>query len=307
MKRANVWIIIKAAVAAVILIYLIGMVEPSHMIAVIKNADPLLIFIAVLMSPLNLFWLYRRWKCLIGYVDKEKIITGQDVLGSVLSGATLRLTTPGGLGESGRIFYIREISRMRLLALSIIDGLSSFSTTTIWGLFGLAFITGISWIYWGPFIYAVLVIALLKFKSKIDLSHLTFLHEQFRRPEFWDTIRQIPVSRILTVISMAFAMYLGYAIQYYLFINAFENIPVTEGAAAISSIMLVKTAIPISFGDLGVRESAAIYFLGRYGISNAAALNASLLLFSFNLLLPAIIGSVYIPRFKFRASREAKK
>jgi len=71
--------------------------------------------------------------------------------------------------------------------------------------------------------------------------------------------------------------------------------------------MLVKSSLPISFGDLGVREMASIYFLGKFGIDNAIALDASLLLFSFNLLVPAIIGSAFIIKFKLGTTGSAKQ
>jgi hypothetical protein len=58
--------------------------------------------------------------------------------------------------------------------------------------------------------------------------------------------------------------------------------------------MFVKSLLPISIGDLGIREAGSIYFFSIYGISQAAALNASLLLFSINIFIPSILGIYFI-------------
>ena len=67
-----------------------------------------------------------------------------------------------------------------------------------------------------------------------------------------------------------------------------------HGYLAVASAFLAKTLLPVSFGDLGVRESAAIYFFAQFGISRAAAFNASFLLFLINLLIPSLAGLLII-------------
>ncbi|MCP4631932.1 MAG: flippase-like domain-containing protein [candidate division Zixibacteria bacterium] len=307
MNRSGIWKVVKIIIAIAILLYLINMVKLSDMISAIKSAKALPILAAIVLSPLNIFWLYHRWRYLVRHIDKENHINNKQVFLSVLTGATLRVTTPGGLGESGRIFYLRNVSRMKLLSLSILDGLASFSTTALFGFIGLAVTTGISWFYLGLMAYILITGTLVIFRRNLNFSRLRFLPEKFRDNLFWDTINNIPASKILVLLLMTTAMFIGYGFQYFLFINAFDTISIQDGASAVTSIMIVKSSLPISFGDLGVRESAAIYFLKQYGISEASALNASLLLFTVNLLIPAIIGSVFLWRFKLKATETAAK
>ena len=55
--------------------------------------------------------------------------------------------------------------------------------------------------------------------------------------------------------------------------------------------MFVKTIIPpITFGELGIREGASVYFLTQMGETASIGFNASILLFIINLLIPALIG-----------------
>jgi len=300
--RRIFWTALKTAIAAAILIYLIDTVEPSRMISALKNARPFPIIIAVCLAPVNIFWLFCRWRYLLKFAGEGKRIADSEVWGSVLSGVALRLTTPGGLGESGRIFYVRGVSRVKLLALSAIDGLASFSITAVIGFCGLAYVTDNAYLVGCSLFYILAVIAAIKLRQRIDPSKFKFLPNRFRMSEFWEPIRHLPTANIAVLIVMALGMYAGYSLQYFLYISAFREIAPVNAGAAISSIMLVKAALPVSFGDLGIRESAAIYFFRIYNISDAVALDASLLLFTFNLLLPAIIGATFIPRLRLRAS-----
>ncbi len=60
---------------------------------------------------------------------------------------------------------------------------------------------------------------------------------------------------------------------------------------AANLIMFAKTIIPpISFGELGIREGASVYFITLMGESASVGFNASIFLFIINLLIPALIG-----------------
>ena len=54
--------------------------------------------------------------------------------------------------------------------------------------------------------------------------------------------------------------------------------------------------------DLGIREGAAVYFLGQLGYAEAAAFNAAFLLFCINLLVPAVVGLPFVFRLKLGPS-----
>ena len=68
--------------------------------------------------------------------------------------------------------------------------------------------------------------------------------------------------------------------------------------AGVALVFFAKSAIPqVTLGDLGVREGAAVFFLGAYGVAPAAALDASLALCSLlNLVLPSLAGTPLLLR-----------
>ncbi|MBK6680986.1 MAG: hypothetical protein IPG53_13645 [Ignavibacteriales bacterium] len=61
--------------------------------------------------------------------------------------------------------------------------------------------------------------------------------------------------------------------------------------------VLYKSIIPgITFGEIGIRESASVYFLGHFGVEASACFNAALMLYTINILIPAIPGAIFIFR-----------
>ncbi|MGB3544664.1 MAG: hypothetical protein WBA11_17220, partial [Rubrivirga sp.] len=70
---------------------------------------------------------------------------------------------------------------------------------------------------------------------------------------------------------------------------------------SVALIFFAKSAVPqVTLGDLGVREGAAVFFMGAYGVPAAAALDASLALFALNLLLPALVGAPFLLQLQLR-------
>jgi uncharacterized membrane protein YbhN (UPF0104 family) len=94
----------------------------------------------------------------------------------------------------------------------------------------------------------------------------------------------------MLLISLLF--YSCFLIQYALLVAAFSNhYDFIHYLWAANLIMFTKTIIPpISFGELGIREGASVYFLTQIGESASVGFNASILLFIINLLIPALIG-----------------
>jgi len=68
-------------------------------------------------------------------------------------------------------------------------------------------------------------------------------------------------------------------------------------------IYLVMAAIPtITLTELGVRGSVSLYFIGLYFTNHnndIAILSATTMVWIINLVIPALIGAVFVFRLKF--------
>jgi uncharacterized membrane protein YbhN (UPF0104 family) len=64
-------------------------------------------------------------------------------------------------------------------------------------------------------------------------------------------------------------------------------------------VFFAKSAIPsFTLADLGIREGAAVYFMGALGIAAAAAFNAAFLLFCVNLVLPSLVCLPFVLKLR---------
>ena len=198
---------------------------------------------------------------------------------------------------------------IQVLAASLIDKIYILAVTIIAGVVGV-------WLYfemflpqyWTPlftlvvaaivvsFLIVVLYPDLLKKVLRLVLhkvrkyravSAFLFVKDVFHR-------RQARILLLLT-----FIFYLVVLVQYHLFVLAFAPVSLGVSALCTSNILFIKAAIlPISLGDLGIRESTAIFFFTRAGVPAAAALNASLCVFFINILLPSLLGAIMVLRLK---------
>jgi uncharacterized membrane protein YbhN (UPF0104 family) len=77
----------------------------------------------------------------------------------------------------------------------------------------------------------------------------------------------------------------------------------TEFSTALATYPYIVLAgdIPVSFGGVGVRESAAAFLLSPYSVSSGAAVGASLVWFVFVVLAPAALGAVWLAAERLRA------
>ena len=83
-------------------------------------------------------------------------------------------------------------------------------------------------------------------------------------------------------------------LQFIIVLRAFGRVEIRSLMTAIALIFFIKTALPISIGDLCVREVASVTLFAPLGIQKAAALNASLLHFFITFFIPAIIGGIVV-------------
>jgi uncharacterized membrane protein YbhN (UPF0104 family) len=225
-----------------------------------------------------------------------------------LAGFTFGFVTPGRLGEFGRAFFIKDCPWVKVLGMAFMDKFFSLAVVIFWGAIGVMFFVGrelyiytlapiiifclitlivIYYIILRPeiirsFLYSLNVILPFRDKIKLLMSSLDNFHRK----------------QALNLLLLSVGFYFIFFVQFYILVCAFQGAPLLPSFFAIASVMLVKSMLPISFGDLGIRESAAIFFLGKIGLLEATAFNASILLFVINLLIPSIVGLFLLLKYR---------
>ena len=252
--------------------------EPAALLAAAGQVgrDKLLICGAIALVGIGVQWM--KWQLLLRNQIPE--VNGRDALYSLLGGAALGLVTPSRLGELGRGVFLGR-SRAKAALLTAVDKLSSAAVTL--GLGAAA-----AWILW-PDLRGFL---LLLFCALGALLYWGWCRRKASGPVAWGAIAGLSV--LFNAVFMAQFFYLVSA-------SAGANAAV---ALAVPVVFALKTLLPLGFLDLGVREAAAILVFSSLGLEPQPAFVASILLFAFNVCLPAGLGWLWIGSRRLRTVRK---
>ena len=302
---------LKALLAVVTLALLVGVADPAAVWTTLARAHLGWIAVAVLLAPVNIGLEAYRWGRLVRHVVPS--VRFRDALRAVVGGYPLGLLTPGRVGDYvGRAVYLRDVSPGVSAALTFAERMATLAACLVFGLVALIpYLTlhappSPLWpavVSVGVLGTAALLLALL-FPSgaRVALSALLPWPRAHRALAAFD---RIPSTEAQTLLLLSVLRYGVFTTQFVVLVHAFDPGAAWAGTfTAVALVFFAKSAVPqVTLGDLGVRESAAVFFLGAYGVSAAAALDASLSIFAVNLLLPALAGVPLVLRLRLTAAR----
>lgn len=305
---------LKAVLAVVALVLLVNAAKPAEVLARLLGANPMWVLAAVLLLPVNVgLEAYRWWRLVRRLAPGVRY--GQALV-AVVGSYPLGLLTPGRVGDYvGRALYVRELApgasaaltfgeRMATLAACLVGGLAALGPylaahappSPLWPtlVVGTALATG-----------GLLALLLFPRLGQAVVSTLVPIRAVRRAVAAFG---QIPSGEAVALVVLSMVRYGVFSAQFVCLVLAFAPGASWTGAAlAVALTFYAKSAVPqVTLGDLGVRESASVFFLGAYGVGAAAALNASLAVFAVNLLLPALLGIPLLLRLRLRRADTAE-
>jgi len=302
-KTSFKYTLLKAILAAVAVGYLAYVVKPADMLAAVASARPAWIGAALLLLPVNLLLETVGWHRLVSPVAPST--RWRTAAASLLAGHTLGFISPAGLGAyAGRAYALPHPRRGVLMALVYTDRLLAMLIGVTAGLLGfLAYLDvatpepAAMWLG-ALMVGAVIVLslsAILLFPrlSYRLVSRVAFIRRFRHRLRF---LRRYRTTAMVGLISLATVRYAVYTTQFVLLLYAFSpDLPVTTAYLGVSAVFFAKYLIPpVTLMDLGIREGAAVFFLGAFGVSQAISFDAAFLLFCINLLGPALFGVPFV-------------
>jgi len=285
-------------VSVVVLSFVISLVQWQNVIVAYRSADIRFIFIAALLLIGNISVRTFKWRTMLRSVKDKPTFT--EAFGSVMLGISLGSFTPGEIGEfAGRALHITDAKRSHLVGLTLLDKAQIFIVTSCAGIVSLVWLT-----FDIPLFNALVTIVIILFScvfiTRLEMIATLGRHLNstlFKKPwltRVLDGFSLLKPQQLLTTILYTLVFHSILILQMYCLINGFSKISLLHAFLGTSAMMFMKSLLPISIGDLGIREAGSIYFFSTYGISQAAALNASLLLFLINIFIPSIIGTYFI-------------
>ena len=262
-----------------------------------------------------------KWRFMISKIEKISFFRS---LQAIFTGASISFFTPNRTGEYfGRAFILDKASHVEGILITILGSMSQLFVTILLGSASLlvfvhyymgnsSFFSG--YVYYG---FAVLIVVLnaMLFFLFLHVQFLSVLREKLLRSrlkrfrKFFAVFSGFRNRDMLYVIFLCFLRYIVFTGQFLLLLKLFSvPVPLPEAVLIISLIFFVLSVVPtITLTELGVRDTAAVYFFGIY-FQHAGTmtdsimigiLSAASLLWVVNLAIPAIIGTIFVFRLKF--------
>ncbi|NIR51580.1 flippase-like domain-containing protein [candidate division KSB1 bacterium] len=264
--------------AILTVLFLVRDIQIPFIVDAFKSARLSYLAPAFLLLGPNLLVQLLKWRYLLRLANPN--VSVATAYKSFIIGYPLGFLTPGRVGEVGRAFFVRDISRKTTAKLFVVDKFATLIVIGFSGVLGLLFLNNSSVSVYIVLAHsAILFLCLILFLPAIREKIGRFLGNVSFKP------RDIAILFILSAL-----FYLTFLSQLVILILAFESVDVGSASAGAAATFLVKTLLPVAAADLGIREGAAVYFCGQIGVGAAAAFNAAFLLFVINVVTPTLIG-----------------
>jgi len=236
-----------------------------------------------------------KWKILVRSNTTFHFSTS---LMAVFSGVTAGLITPHGIGDYiGRILFLSPEKRLDNIGSVLFSRVAQLCITCLTGVFATAYFY--FYVEADSNIILALVTAVLTLLFIfISWKYRAYLLDRMKRIPFikrieswFEQLRLYSNKLFAITLALSALRYIIFTAQFVCLLLFFDvHVPIEILVIGAVFTFFVKSIIP-TFIDLGVRELAAVFFFSSYdSISEQHVLAASLSLWFFNLVLPAVIG-----------------
>ena len=248
----------------------------------------------ILMGFSAVNWIFEifKWKHLV-YSFKE--ISFFEAMKQSLGSLTASIFTPNRIGEYGaKVLYFTKENSKQIVLLNFIGNSSQMLVTTFFGMIGILLI-GFkfqisNWVIFGCIVIAFL---LLYFLKNIEIYG-------FSIKKLIQKIASFPLVFHRKNLLLSVLRYLVFSTQFYILLLIFDiDVAFEIAFGTIFSMYLLASIIPsIHLMDVAIKGSVAVYLFGLIGVESWKIIAITSLMWLYNLVLPVIIGSYFVLRFK---------
>jgi hypothetical protein len=248
-----------------------------------------------------------KWQYLTRKLVK---ITAWEAIEAVFCGLTWAIFTPNRIGEyGGRVLFLPNRRRIHgVFAMAV----GSFGQNVITNVLGLSALMWFAftykpinlWLATGLSIGAIgFIVLILVFYFHIRwlvtlLNKIRFLKKYHR---FFDIIGRYRFRELLNIMWFCLSRFFVFSFQYYLVIHLLmPQIPVFPMMMMVFILFFIQSALPsLDLLDVGVRSMTASAFFVYITDQKLAVIAAVSSIWLINLIIPAILGSVFVLKLKF--------
>ncbi|MGK4566910.1 hypothetical protein [Flavobacterium sp. 3HN19-14] len=261
-----------------------------------KNWSVAGILFLLLLSFLNRFFEILKWQNLVSSI---KLISLAEATKQVLAALTAGIFTPNGVGEyAGKALFYEKSFAKKIVFLNLICNGIQMVLTVIFGIFGLLYFNAEFNVITTKTIAVIFSLTLIVILISFFLKGITI--KGYSLEKFVHKINAIPKPVHQKNTALALARYLVFSHQYYFLFLAFDvDLPYLTLMSAITSVYFLASSLPtFQFLDFAVKGSVAVYFFGILGVNEWIVVFIATLMWLFNVVLPVLIGSYFVLKFK---------
>ena len=272
-----------------------------------QNQVTITLSAVVLLMVVN--WLLEslKWQ----YLSRRLVdISVWEAVQAVFCGLTWAIFTPNRIGEyGGRVMFLPNRKRIHgvfamavgSFAQNVITNLTGI-VASLWFTYYYLHITG--WLFLGitalcVFFLGILLIFYFNIKWLVWLlDRIKFLRKYHR---FFEIMGRYDGHELLVVISYSLTRFFVFSFQYYLVIHLLlPNIPFVDMMMTVTVFIFIQSALPsLDLLDIGVRSFTAAHLFLYITNQQIAIIAAVSSIWLINLIIPAILGSVFVFKLKF--------
>jgi hypothetical protein len=321
LSKKTIGFLLKIGIVAFALFFLYEQLTAKSSVEQFNGADFLeqvkghygVLLIIVLMMFLNWFLEALKWRFLIRKIEDVSVVRS---VRAIFSGITVSAFTPNRVGEyGGRVFCLEKADRIQAVLITVIGSMAQLLTTIMFGSIGLLFLPS----YKSEFslffdnvsfafpVFAFILIVLntlliLLFLNASVLSSVLSTIPFLKKFKKYNSVFSFySFEELLKVLGYSIARYFVFTTQFFILLQLFDvSIAYTDAFILIATMLFVISVIPtIAITEIGVRSSVALFLFGLVSSNTIGILSATFLLWVINLLLPSLIGVIFIFSLKF--------
>ena len=248
-----------------------------------------------------------KWRYLTRHLEK---ISAWNAIEAVFCGLTWAIFTPNRLGEyAGRVLFLPSRKRVYgVFAMAV----GSFGQNVITNVLGLSALLWYLFTYYhlNVWLYAAISIGSVGAMAffliiffhiiwVVDLLDRIPYIKKFHR--FFDIMGRYEKQELIKIMGFSLARYAVFSFQYYLIIHLLiPEIPAFQMMMLVFVFFFVQSALPsLDLLDIGVRSGAATLLFVHVTNQSLAIIAAVSSIWLINLIIPAILGSVFVFKLNF--------
>ena len=275
----------------------------SEFVEVLDKTDAFwlksLVFL-IILSVFNWFFEILKWQKLVSTI---KPISFKKSIEQCWGSLTISLFTPNRIGEYGaKALYFEKALRKRVVFLNLMNNLLQMTMTVFFGFIGIILfankynlkVNSNTFVFLLIGIGIILIIIFTLKKTTIQIKGFSLNRIKM-------ALLNIKSETIVLGFLFSFFRYLLFSFQFF-YLLTFFNIEISyfNAMIIITSMYLLVSVIPsISFFDVAIKGSIAVYLFSLISVNEIIILSIVIIMWILNFVLPSIVGSYFVLSYKY--------